>query len=251
MKTKKISTEIFLWTFLVWTLSFLCYLPMLLDKNGVHIPKAACSLKYLFVVMPLSVSVLFALKQKCLKDFLAGLFAEKIKFREIFICVILGCTGLLFSYMYAMISDKTDLFLHSYPSAAAVAVNCSYLFVTAFAEEIAWRSFLLNKIISANGKKTAFIYVGFVWAVWHIPMWAIRNSLGFNEMIIYFIYTVTISFILGIIFCVYKNIFTASLAHMLINTCYIAPVKYNIVLLGCILILLIFFFRKRICTFGK
>lgn len=251
MKTKKISTEIFLWTFLVWTLSFLCYLPMLLDKNGVHIPKAAYSLKYLFVVMPLAVSVLFALKQKCLKDFCSGLFAEKINFRSIFICVILGCTGLLFSYIYAIVSDKTDLFLHSYPSAAAVAVNCSYLFVTAFAEEIAWRGFLLNKIISANGKKTAFIYVGFVWAIWHIPMWAIRNSLRFNEIIIYFIYTVIISFILGMIFCAYKNIFTVSFAHMLINTCYIAPVKYNVILLGSILILSFFFFRKRIGTFGK
>jgi len=39
MKNKKINTEILLWTFWVWTLSFLCYLPMLLDKNGVHIPK--------------------------------------------------------------------------------------------------------------------------------------------------------------------------------------------------------------------
>lgn len=251
MKTEKISTEILLWTFLVWTLSFLCYLPMLLDKNGVHIPKAAYSLKYLFVVMPLAVSVLFALKQKCLKDFFAGLFAEKIKFLAIFICAILGGIGLLFSYIYAMVSDKTDLFLHSYPSAAAAAVNCSYLFVTAFAEEIAWRGFLLDKIISANGKKTAFIYVGFVWAAWHIPMWAIRNSLGFNEMVIYFIYTVIISFILGMIFCAYKNIFTASFAHMIINTCYIAPVKYNIILLGCILILSIFFFGKRSGAFGK
>lgn len=251
MKTKKISTEIFLWTVLVWTLSFLCYLPMLLDKNGIHIPKAADSLKYLFVVMPLAVSVLFALKQKCLKDFFAGSFAEKIKFRAVFICLILGCTGLLFSYIYAVVSDETELFLHSYPSAAAVALNCLYLFLTAFAEEIAWRGYLLNKIISANGKKTAFIYVGFVWAVWHIPMWAIRNSLEFKEILIYFIYTIFISFILGMIFCAYKNIFIVSLAHMLINTCYIAPVKYNVILLGSILTLSFFFFRKRIGIFGK
>lgn len=251
MKNKKINTEILLWTFWVWTLSFLCYLPMLLDKNGVHIPKAAYNLKYLFVVMPLAVSVLFALNQKCLKDFFSGLFEEKIKLRAIFICVILGCTGLLFSYIYSVTSDETDLFLHNYPTAFAVAVNCSYLFVTAFVEEIAWRGFLLNKIISENGKKTAFIYVGFVWAVWHIPMWAIRNSLEFKEIIIYLIYTVIISFILGIIFCAYKNIFTVSFAHMLINTCCIAPVKYNVILLGSILILLFFFFRKRIGTFGK
>ncbi len=194
MDTKK--TEILLWTILVWTLSFLCYLPMLLDKNGVYVPESAQSLKYFFVVMPLFISILFALKQKCLKIFFAGLFAEKIKFRSIFICAILGCIGLLFSYIYAMVSDETDLFLYSYPTVFAAAVNCSYLFVTAFVEEIAWRGFLLNKIISENGKKTAFIYVGLVWSVWHIPMWAIRNSLGFKEILIYFIYTVFISFVL-------------------------------------------------------
>lgn len=177
MNTKK--TETLLWTILVWTLSFLCYLPMLLDKNGVHVPEAAQSLKYFFVVMPLLISILFALKQKCLKNFFAGLFAEKIKFRSIFICAIL------------------------------------------------------------------------VWAVWHIPMWAIRNSLGFKEIIIYFIYTVIISFILGIVFCEYKNILTVSLAHMIINTCYIAPVKYNVILLVCILFLSFFLLRKRIGTFGK
>ncbi|MCI9408573.1 MAG: CPBP family intramembrane metalloprotease [Oscillospiraceae bacterium] len=249
MDTKK--TEILLWTILVWTLSFLCYLPMLLDKNGVYVPESAQSLKYFFVVMPLFISILFALKQKCLKIFFAGLFAEKIKFRSIFICAILGCIGLLFSYIYAMVSDETDLFLYSYPTVFAAAVNCSYLFVTAFVEEIAWRGFLLNKIISENGKKTAFIYVGLVWSVWHIPMWAIRNSLGFKEILIYFIYTVFISFVLGIIFCTYKNILIVSLSHMIFNTCFIAPVKYNIILLGCILILSIFFFRKRIGTLCK
>lgn len=249
MDTKK--TEILLWTILVWTLSFLCYLPMLLDKNGVHVPESAQSLKYFFVVMPLLISILFALKQKCLKNFFAGLFAEKIKFRAIFICAILGCIGLLFSYIYAIVSDGMYLFLHSYPTVFSAAVNCSYLFVTAFVEEIAWRGFLLNKIISENGKKTAFIYVGLVWAVWHIPMWAIRNSLGFKEILIYFIYTVFISFVLGIIFCTYKNILIGSLSHMIFNTCFIAPVKYNIILLGCILILSIFFFRKRIGTLCK
>lgn len=249
MDTKK--TEILLWTILVWTLSFLCYLPMLLDKNGVNVPESAQSLKYFFVVMPLFISILFALKQKCLKIFFAGLFAEKIKFRSIFICAILGCIGLLFSYIYAMVSDETDLFLYSYPTVFAAAVNCSYLFVTAFVEEIAWRGFLQNKMISENGKKTVFIYVGLVWAVWHIPMWAIRNSLGFKEILIYFIYTVFISFVLGIIFCTYKNILIVSLSHMIFNTCFIAPVKYNIILLGCILILSIFFFKKRIGTLCK
>lgn len=249
MSFKKINKEIFLWTALVLTLSFLCYFPMLLDKNGVHIPKAAHSLKYLFVVMPLFISFLFALKQKCLKSFFAELFAEKVKIRAIVICIILGCIGLLFSFIYAMISGENDLFLNSYPTALAVIINCFYLFATALLEEIAWRGFLLNKIISANGKKFAFAYTGIVWSIWHIPMWAIRNSLQFKEILIYFIYTIFISFILGMIFCTYKNILIVSLSHMIFNTCFISPVKYNIILLGCILILSFFFFSKRIGIF--
>ena len=251
MNTKKVNMEVLLWISLVLIISYLCYLPMFLEQKGIHIFQVALSAKYLFVAIPLVVSILFSLKKQQLKKWFLSLFAEKVKCQAIFSCVILGIVGLSFSIIYCLIVGDKDLFTISYPTVLAVVINCSYLFVTAVIEEIAWRGFLLNKIATSKGKKTALIYVGFVWAIWHIPMWTIRNSLEFREILIYFIWTILISLVLGMLYYRNKNILIVSLAHMIFNTCFISPVEYNVILLGCLLILSIFIFKKRLIQFDK
>ncbi len=49
---KKIYVEIAAWTTLVLVLSFACYLPMLLERNRVGVPKELSAAKYLFVIVP-------------------------------------------------------------------------------------------------------------------------------------------------------------------------------------------------------
>lgn len=227
-------------------LSCLCYLPMFLEQKGIHISRMGLGLKYLFVTVPALVSAFFNLKNRRLKKWFFLLFSEKAKFQAIFCCVLLGSIGLSFSMIYGWIVGEKDLFKSSYPTVSAVVMNCAYLFLTALIEETAWRGYLLNRISVETGKKIALMYVGIVWAVWHIPMWAIRNSLGFREIYIYFIWTVLISFVLGMLFFRYKNILIVSLSHMIFNTCFIAPVKYNCILLGCIIIFSICIFNKKI-----
>ena len=245
MNTKKRNIEILLWTALVLILSYLCYIPMFLEKKGIHISRVGFNARYLFVTIPFVVSILFSFKKSNLKRWFLDLFAVKVKCQAIFSCVILGSVGLFFSLIYCMIVGDKDLFTSNYPTALAVVISCSYLFVTALIEEIAWRGFLLNKIAISKGKKIALIYVGMIWSIWHIPMWAIRNSLGFREILIYFIWTILISFVLGMLYYKNKSIIMVSLAHMIFNTCYIAPVKYNVILLGCLLLLSIFVFNKK------
>lgn len=246
MNTRKRNTEVLLWTALVLILSYLCYFPMFLEKKGIHISHVLLSSKYLFITVPFLVSIFFVLKHRHLKEWFKDLFVKKIKFHAIFSCIILGSIGLCFSLIYYLVAGEKDLFTSSYPSVLAVAFNCSYLFVTALLEEIAWRGFLLNKLATVKGEKIALVCVGIIWAIWHIPMWAIRNSLGFSEILMYAIWTVLISLILGMLFYRYKNILIVSLAHMIFNTCFITPVKYNVILLGCIFILSIFIFNKKI-----
>lgn len=246
MNTKQLHAEVLPWTALVLLLSYLCYLPMFLEKKGIQISQVGFGLKYLFVTVPLAVSIFFTLKQRHLRKWLWTLFAEKVKHQAIFCCIILGSIGLSFSVIYSLIADERDLFTSSYPTISAVVMSCSYLFLTALIEEMAWRGFLLNKIVAAKGKKIALVYVGIVWAIWHIPMWTIRNSMELMEVLIYIIWTILISFILGMLFFRYKSILIVSLLHMIFNTCFISPVKYNCILLGCILILLFFIFKKRL-----
>ena len=245
MNTRKLSTEILLWTALVLILSYLCYLPMFLEKKGIHISQVLLSSKYLFITVPFLISMFFMLRYRCLKNWFRDLFAEKVKPQAILCCIILGSIGLCFSIIYCLVVGDKDLFISSYPSVLAVVFNCSYLFVTALLEEMAWRGFLLNKLAVAKGKKFALAYVGIIWVIWHIPMWAVRNSLGFSEILMYAMWTILISLILGILFYRYKNILIVSLSHMIFNTCFIIPVQYNVILLAFILILSFYLQREE------
>ena len=248
MNTRKLNTEVLLWIALVLVLSYLCYLPMFLEKKGIHISQMLLNSKYLFITVPFLVSIFFKLKHKYLKKWLCTLFAEKVKLQSISSCIILASIGLSFSIIYCLAVDEKNLFTNSYPSVLAAVFNCSYLFITALLEEIAWRGFLLDKLTTAKGKGSALGYVGIIWVIWHIPMWAIRNSLGFNEILIYSIWTILISLILGILFYRYKSILIVSLSHTIFNICFITPIKYNVILLASILMLSFIIFNKKTGT---
>lgn len=232
MKNKNLYAETAVWTALVWVLSFTCYLPTLLKNDGADVPKVLTAAKYLFVIVPLVFSVIFAAAHGEFKKWLTGLFSERIKIKSIIFCAVTCAIGLAFSFAYSMITNESDLFAKNYPTFFSVIMGGVYLFITALAEESAWRGHLLNKLSGGKATPFALIYTGIAWAVWHIPMWTIRNSLGFGETAVYFAWTVLLSFVLGSFYLKYKNVITAALLHMLFNTCFIAPVQWNVVLLG-------------------
>lgn len=239
------------WTAAVLALSFLCYLPMLLKNNGIQIPEALIFAKYLFVIVPLAVSVIF-LSGHGLKKWLRGLFSDRISIKPIFFCIAVGIIGLIFSLAYSLFSNDKELFIRNYPNFFSVITSGVYLFATALAEECAWRGFLLNELSDKKGALPALIYTGISWAVWHIPMWTIRNALDLKETAIYFVWTITVSVIIGVFFLSYKNVMTAALLHMLLNMCYIAPVRYNVFPAAGIAAVTIFLFiRKRSGTGEK
>jgi len=110
--------------------------------------------------------------------------------------------------------------------------------MTALVEETAWRCFFFQRIAARGKVTTAAILTGVVWAVWHIPMWTIRNALSWMEIVPLFIWAVLISVVLGIAYWHFKNLFSVSLLHMIFNVCFLAPTKYNnIVILSGIIVL--------------
>lgn len=237
MNAKKWEKEVLLWTALVLIVSYLCYLPMLLKREGVPISEAIVASKYLFIVVPLAISIFCILKHKQLRNWLSALFAEKIGMHAILCCVVLAVVGLSFSAIYYLIAGDKNSFSSIYSTVISAVVSCGYFFITAVIEELAWRGFLLSKLSMTKGKTAALIYVGIVWTIWHIPMWAVRNSLEFGEILVYSVWTILVSIVLGLLFFRYKSIFVVSLSHMLFNTCFFAPIEYNTILLALILLL--------------
>lgn len=240
----KLYIQTVIWTIVVWGLSFARYLPMLLKNTGMQIPEVLTAAKYLFVAVPFAVSAVFASKQGLKKWFLC-LFSDKISIKPILFCTAIGAAGLIFSLIYSLLSGDKDLFARSYLTFFSIIIGSIYLFFTAFIEECAWRGFLLNELLDKKGTIPALVYTGISWAVWHIPMWTIRNALGFGEIAFYFIWTVTVSVIIGIFYLSNKNVVTAALLHMLFNTCYIAPVQFNILPAAIIAVVVFLLAGKR------
>ena len=145
--------------------------------------------------------------------------------------VICMAVGIFDSYCYSFIA-KSDVFKNTYLTVISLLTSCIYLFITAFIEEIAWRGFLLERLPFKKIKSVLF--VGAVWAVWHMPMWIIRNSLGMEQIVCLCIWTLLVSVVLGITYYQCRNILLSAIMHAIFNICYLAPVQYNIVVLATI-----------------
>ncbi len=231
-----------IWIFAVYMFSFLCYAPLLAKRLGAGPPEALSYLRYGFVLVPALVSLVFLLREGGGKAYAADSF-KVVSLKEIVFCAAVALAGVSVTWVYSY-WRRVDLFGCTYPSFVSLAAGCTYLYVTALVEEAAWRGFFLKRMAVGGKRIKASLFVGVVWAVWHIPMWSLRNSLGLREIIPLFLWTILLSLVLGMFYCTFENLFSVSLLHMLFNVCFLAPAGYNSIILFAG-ILTGFFYRKR------
>lgn len=232
---KMVQVKTFLWIILVYILSFVCYFPMLLKRFGMIVPESIVSLKYLFIFTPAIMAALTLLCERNLTAFLHRLLCFKPKVKDFSVCFVFLALGISVSYYY-QIQTGVNVFKNAYPSLITPFFGSIYLFFTGLIEEAAWRGFLLERVSHKGKGLGAIIFVGIIWALWHIPMWTIRNALSFVEISPLFIWAILTSIVLGIAYYKYKNIFVVSVLHMIFNTCFLSPVEYNIVVLAVVII---------------
>ena len=248
MQTMQTKAKTVLWILAVYIFSFVCYVPMMLKQLGIRIPDVLLYLKYCFVLVPALISVIVSIHEHNLKTYFTHNL-KKISLKELIICIVIALLGVLITYCYSFVK-RIDLFGNAYSSIFSLVIGVAYLFATALVEEIAWRGFLFKRIADGGKRGSlqvrAAAFVGIIWAIWHIPMWLIRNSLSLAEMLPLFIWAVLISIVLGMLYCRFRNIFSVSLLHMIFNICFLAPTGYNIIMifLG-IIILQILLGRKN------
>ena len=230
-----------LWVSVVYVLSFLCYVPTLLEQNGMIIPNGLLYLKYLYVCIPTIAAIFLLIYEQNIKVFFTRMFSGKITIKYILTGVICMAAGIFASYCYSFIV-KTDVFKNTYSTVISLLTSCIYLLITAFVEEIAWRGFLLERLPFKKIKSVLF--VGAVWAVWHMPMWIIRNSLGMEQIVCLCIWTLLVSVVLGITYYQCRNILLIAIMHAIFNICYLAPIQYNIVVLAIIIFVGTLLYKK-------
>lgn len=234
--------RITLWVSAVYVLSFICYVPALLEQNGIIIPNIVLYLKYLYVCIPAIVTIFLLICEQNVKVLFFHMLSGKITVKYILIWAICLGVGIMSSYCYSFIVGA-DVFKSIYLTVTSLVSSCIYLLITAIVEEIAWRGFLLERL-SFEKRISSVIFVGVVWAVWHMPMWIIRNSLGIEQIVCLCIWTLLVSVVLGMTYYRCRNILLIAILHATFNICYLAPMQYNIVVLAIVISVGTLFYKK-------
>ncbi len=202
----------------------------------------------MFVLIPVVISLVFEIREHTLKQWVLFLFTRRLPARSILQCALFISIGLGSSYGYAMVAGEPDLFINTYSTIFSVFLNSIYLFAIALLEEMAWRGFFLKRLSMKQEKMRFIFYVGVIWGLWHIPMWSIRNLLTVQEIILYFVWTILLSFILGMFYYRYHSVLILAFLHMIFNTCFLAPVQWNILIVLIVVPILTGFYKLKKCN---
>lgn len=208
-----------MWTLLVWIFSAICYCPLYFSQQGADVPAMALDLKYLFILMPLFFTFLFLLRSKGVRKWAKGMFEFRFQPEAFALCLIAAVVGVFLSSILAKQEWKPQSML----------AGAAYLFCMAWIEEAAWRGYRLKAAMEDRKDATAILLVSAEWAIWHIPMWVIRNGIGMGEIVLWILYTVTVGCILGKSFVRYRNILVPVLLHTIFNVCFLMPIRINLV----------------------
>lgn len=172
------------------------------------------------------------------------MFSGRIAIKHIVMWVLFIAVGMLISGSYSLITG-VEVFKKTYSSITTLLTGIGYLFLTGFVEEIAWRGFLLERVSYKKKSISNIFWVGIIWTIWHMPMWIIRNSLDIEQVICFCIWTILVSFVLGIAYYQCRNVLLIALLHATFNICYLAPIQYNIAVLAGVNAIVILFIRKK------
>lgn len=228
-RTLRIEGRTFPWVCAVYLVSFGCYVPLLLKQCGKTVPGGLLSLRYGFVLVPAVISLIAWAREGSIKACLLRHF-KPISSKEAGLCGAMALAGIAVTCGYSLV-EKTDLFAGTYSSIVSLAGGCAYRFATALAEEAAWRGFLFQRMAAGGSHPAAAAVSGVLWAVWHIPMWSIRNGLPAGEIAALLLWAVLLGSLLSIFYKRFSNLVSAALLHLTCNVCWLAPAKCNVLVL--------------------
>lgn len=184
--------------------------------------------------MPLLISLLMLNAEKCsIRKWLKNLFSKGIRPSTWIVCTLTALCCILCTYLFG--EEKWDI-----PS---LVPNIIYLLFMAALEELAWRGYLLHDMPKRKSKFIPLLWVSLGWAVWHIPMWTVRNSISAAELPYWLIYTVLVGLILGVHMIKAENTAVPIIVHTVFNTALLASVRIGIPVALFVFICTVFYYK--------
>ena len=213
----------FLFVLLTYILTWSVEIPMALTKHGyiaIHISKGLqtiCTLSPGIVAIILT-AIYFG--KTGLKSLFKAIVKWRVKFKWYFIIIIMGVAlcglSLLIFNWIAGQSIKPD-----------EPYNFVFYFIlilplSALWEEMGWRGFLLPILQERYTSLKSSLIIGFIWGLWHLPIYLALNPYGDKTIIFFFIMFIgcfALSIIATWLFSSTKgSLFICILFHNAINT---------------------------------
>ena len=161
------------------------------------------------------------LKDSSRKEFLKGLFAEKLSIKWILISIIIP--SLIFAVTVIVISAVNhksigELINQNYASYPLLFIL--QLLMGPTAEEPGWRGYFFTEVSAKKGILKGSVITGLVWGFWHTPLWLMEGLSPLN-LIVYAVSfmgaVIGISIIMGYIFGKHRNLIYCTIIHLLFN----------------------------------
>ena len=161
------------------------------------------------------------LKDSSRKEFLKGLFAEKLRIKWILISIIIP--SLIFAItviVLGTVNHKSIGKLINQDYASYPLLFILQLLMGPTAEEPGWRGYFFTEVSAKKGILKGSVITGLVWGFWHTPLWLMEGLSPLN-LIVYAVSfmgaVIGISIIMGYIFGKHRNLIYCTIIHLLFN----------------------------------
>ena len=161
------------------------------------------------------------LKDSSRKEFLKGLFAEKLRIKWILISIIIP--SLIFAItviVLGTVNHKSIGELINQDYASYPLLFILQLLMGPTAEEPGWRGYFFTEVSAKKGILKGSVITGLVWGFWHTPLWLMEGLSPLN-LIVYAVSfmgaIIGISIIMGYIFGKHRNLIYCTIIHLLFN----------------------------------
>lgn len=161
------------------------------------------------------------LKGSSRKEFLKGLFAEKLSIKWILISVIIPAVIFVINVIVlSAVSQKNigELLKQDYASYPLMFIL--HLLMGPTAEEPGWRGYFFTEVSAKRGILKGSVITGLVWGLWHTPLWLMEGLSQLNLVIYALSFMGSIigmSIIMGYIFGKHRNLIYCTIIHLLFN----------------------------------
>jgi len=225
---KKKKGNILLFYLIAFGWSWLFWVPLILVENGISLPQGIIN----FLNSPYNpaawgplISALFVTYLYQRGPGLRSLIRRGVDFRFGFIwyiaAIFLFPAILGFAYFAAMLSGESMPELVAFADPISIPISFVFLFFTGgpLQEEFGWRGYAQTRLQKRWNALLASIFVGFMWAAWHLPLTYIPRDEAYYNTPIWGIF-VSLILVSIIITWIFNNTGGSILAAMLAHTSY-------------------------------